>query len=39
MAVVSLGYIYLLTDAIHTASRVYRQKRSSRHTADCACDD
>jgi len=28
-----------LTDAIHMASRVCRQKRSSRYTAGCSCDD
>ena len=24
---------------LHTASRVFRQKRSGGHTAGCACDD
>jgi len=30
---------FTLTDAIHTASRVHRHKRSGCHTAGCACDD
>ena len=34
----SFCFLPFKTDAIHTASRVYRQKRSGRYMASCVCD-